>query len=242
MNTKCLVCGIANFERIRKNGKFNQYLKYKEKNINEYVCLFQNKSIFYEEEIDINNSKDENLKKIKYKLEKYIYENNIIKIFNKLVKFKYYISFYDKKNYIYLQKNINKLCQYLYLIKNEYNFKSKKNFIKKLAIVFKLNKLRYPKLNNMNLYIQIFYSYYVISLIDKVYKKYKINLINDFDNYHEVYKFLKKKGYVLKYYNEIIPKIRIKTKNINKLLKKNNIIIEVNKIKNKIQKNEVIFA
>ena len=117
---------------------------------------------------------------------------------------------------LYILQNINKLCQYLYLIKNEYNFKSKKNFIKKLAIVFKLNN-KISKLNNMNLYIQIFYSYYVISLIDKVYKKYKINLINDFDNYHEVYKF--KKGYVLKYYNEIIP-LRIKTKNINKLLKK----------------------
>jgi len=123
-------------------------------------------------------------------------------------------------------------------MENQYDFKSK-DLIKKLAVVFKINKLKFPKLSNKDLFIQIFYAFYIVSLIDEIYRKYKINLIIDFDNYHEVYKFLKMKNYVKKYNEKIIPKIKNKIKSINNLLKKEN--EKIKNIKDDIEKNHELL-
>ena len=237
MDTKCLVCGIPNFERIQKDGTFSKYLKYKEKKIKEYTCLMKNESLFIIDQ-NINNYKNNNVLSIKLNIKSDETQKTIKKIFNKLVKLKYYISIYKNQIYIYLQKNIIKIAKYSYLMENEYNFKSKQ-LIKKLAVVYKINKLRFPKLSNKDLFIQIFYAFYIHSLIDEIYKKYKINLINDFDNYHEVYKFLKEKKYVKKYNEKIIPQIKNKVKSINHLLKKES--EKIKNIKNEIKKNQEIL-
>lgn len=237
MDTECFVCGIPNFERIQKNGTFSKYLKYKEKKINEYTCLIQNKSLFINEDEDINY-KNNNILSIKLNINSDNTKKTIKKIFIKLVKLKYYLSNYKKKIYIYLPKNLNKIAKYIYLIENEYNFKSK-NLIKKLAVVFKIYKLKFPKLSNKDLFIQIFYAFYIVSLIDEIYRKYKINLIIDFDNYNEVYKFLKIKNYVEKYNKKIIPKIKNKIKSINNILKKES--SKIKNIKDEIKKNQEIL-
>ena len=237
MDTKCLVCGIPNFERIKKNGTFSKYLKYKEKKINEYTCLIQNKSLFIEDE-NITNYKNNNVLSIKLNIKSNNTQKTIKKIFNKLIKLKYYISTYENKIYIYQLKDLNKLAKYNYLMENQYDFKSK-DLIKKLAVVFKINKLKFPKLSNKDLFIQIFYAFYIVSLIDEIYRKYEINLIIDFDNYHEVYKFLKMKNYVKKYNEKIIPKIKNKIKSINNLLEKLN--EKIKNIKDDIEKNHELL-
>ena len=237
MDTKCLVCGIPNFERIQKDGTFSKYLKYKEKKINEYTCLFKNESLFIIDEYR-TNYKNNNVLITKLNIKSDETQKIIKKIFNKLVKLKYYISTNKNNIYIYLPKNLNKLAKYNYLMENEYNFKSKK-LIKKLAVVFKIYKLRFPKLSNKDLFIQIFYAYYIISLVNEIYTKYKINLINDFDNYHEVYKFLKEKKYVKKYNEKIVPKIKKKVKSINHLLKQKS--EKIKNIKDNIEKNQELL-
>jgi hypothetical protein len=237
MDTKCLVCGIPNFERIQKDGTFSKYLKYKEKKINEYTCLFKNDSLFIIDEYR-TNYKNNNILITKLNIKSNDTQKIIKKTSNKLTKLKYYKSIYKNNIYIYQPKNLNKIAKYNYLMENEYNFKSKQ-LIKKLAVVFKIYKLRFPKLSNKDLFIQIFYAFYIISLLDEIHKKYKINLINDFDNYHEVYKFLKEKKYVKKYNEKIIPQIKNKVKSINDLLKKE--CEKIKNIKDKIEKNQELF-
>ena len=95
-----------------------------------------------------------------------------------------------------------------------------KDVIKKMSEVYTMSKLRYPSIKDDSLYIQLFFSYYVQSLIDEIEKKHGIDLTLDFSNFNELYLFLKKNGYVEKYYKEIVDKIKVNVKLIkNKCLK-----------------------
>jgi hypothetical protein len=88
-----------------------------------------------------------------------------------------------------------------------------------MSEIYKISKIRYPAISDNTLYAQLFFAYYVQSLIDEIEKKYGIDLTLDFSNFNELYIFLKKKGYVNKYYKEIIYKVKDYLKIIDKKLK-----------------------
>ena len=88
-----------------------------------------------------------------------------------------------------------------------------------MAEIYKMSKLRYPTISDSTLYSQLFFAYYVQSLVDEIEKKYGIDLTLDFSNFNELYIFLKKKGYVNKYYKEIIYQVKDYLKIIDKKLK-----------------------
>ena len=100
-----------------------------------------------------------------------------------------------------------------------------------MSEVYKMSKLKYPNINERSLLTQLFFSYYVQSLIDEIEKKYGIDLTLDFSNFNELYLFLKNKGYVDKYYKEIVNKMKDYIKIINKKLKENKSKIDNLKIK-----------
>jgi len=207
MDKKCIICAIPKFETVQKNGKFKKYLNMNERYINNYNCLLQNKSIFYEESnIDYENNKKTQQNVLKYFHGEFNYSKKIILILLKLEKLKYKITFY-KGIYIYKSKNISKLAKYIYIKRFIYDSKSD-DVIKKMAEVYKMSKIKYPKINEKTILIQLFFSYYVQSLINEIELKYGIDLTLDFSNFNELYNFLNKKGYVKKYYKEEIFKIK----------------------------------
>jgi len=40
MSNKCIVCGIPDYETLKKNGKFNKNFFMKDKYFNELECFF----------------------------------------------------------------------------------------------------------------------------------------------------------------------------------------------------------
>lgn len=227
---KCILCAIPNFETIQKNGKFKRYLNMNERYLNNYNCLIQGDSLFYEEaNVDYENNKKTQKNTLSHFHGNFNYSKKIILTLLKLEKLKFNITYY-KGIYIYKKKNINILSQYIYIKRFIYDPESN-DVIKKLSEVYKLSKLRYPKLNESSLMTQLFFSYYVQSLIDEIEKKFGIDITLDFSNFNELYLFLKKKGYVDKYYKEIIVKIKENVKLINKKLKEDQIKINNLKIK-----------
>lgn len=227
---KCVVCAIPKFETIQRNGKFKKYLNMNERYLNNYNCLIQGKSLFYEESnVDYENNKKTQKNVLTYFHGDFDYSKRIILMLLKLEKLKYNITYY-KGIYIYKKKNINLLSNYIYLKRFIYDSESK-DVVKKMSEVFKMSKLRFPDINDKAIYTQLFFSYYVQSLIDEIEMKYGIDLTLDFSNFNELYLFLKKKGYVTKYYKEIVNKIKMNVKDINKKLKEDKDKINNLKIK-----------
>lgn len=227
---KCVLCAIPKFETIQKNGKFKKYLNMNERYLNNYNCLIQGKSLFYEESnLDYEDNKKTQKNTLTYFHGDFDYSKKIIMLLLKLEKLKFNLTFY-KGIYIYKKKNINKLSNYIYLKRFIYDPESK-DVIKKMSEVYTMSKLRYPSIKDDSLYIQLFFSYYVQSLIDEIEKKHGIDLTLDFSNFNELYLFLKKNGYVEKYYKEIVDKIKVNVKLINKKLKEDKTKIENLKIK-----------
>ena len=215
---KCVVCAIPKFETIQRNGKFKRYLNMNERYLNNYNCLIQEKSLFYEESnVDYEDNKKTQKNTLTYFHGDFNYSKKIILVLLKLEKLKFKITFY-KGIYIYKKKNINLLSNYIYLKRFIYDPESK-DVVKKMSEVYKMSKLRYPKINENSLLTQLFFSYYVQSLIDEIEKKYGIDLTLDFSNFNELYLFLKNKGYVDKYNKEIVIKMKDYIKIINKKIK-----------------------
>lgn len=82
------------------------------------------------------------------------------------------------------------------------------NILKTLTTSFMISKIRTRLISNKKILIYIFYDVYIFSdeFKDDFKKKYD-KTINDFPNYHELYLFLKKTGYVNKFYNNYSIKI-----------------------------------
>ena len=238
MDKKCIICAIPKFETVQKNGKFKKYLSMNERYINNYNCLLKNNSIFYEESnVDYENDKKTQQDVLKYFHGEFNYSKKIILILLKLEKLKYKITFY-KGIYIYKTKNINKLAKYIYIKRFMYDPKSN-DVIKKMAEVYKMSKIKFPKINEKSIFIQLFFSYYVQSLINEIELKYGVDLTLDFSNFNDLYNFLNKKGYVKKYYKEEIIKIKSYLKNINKKLKEDK--NKIDNLKLKIENEEAEF-
>lgn len=238
MDKKCITCAIPKFETVQKNGKFKKYLNMNERYINNYNCLLENKALFYEESnVDYEDDKKTQQNILTYFHGDFDYSKKIILILLKLEKLKFNITFF-KGIYIFKTKNIKNLSKYIYLKRFVYDPKST-DVIKKMAIVYKMSKIRYPKINDNSLYVQLFFSYYVQSLINEIELKFGVDLTLDFSNFNELYLFLKKKKYVSKFYKEIINEIKECVKLVNKNLRDNK-----SKIKNleiKIIRESAVF-
>lgn len=241
---KCKLCGIRDYELIKKNGifekikmkngKIKEYLNYDERVINRYKCLLENKSLFIEHSIDQNKKIQKNV------LTNFNEANNkdeIIEIFKKLKKLKYSISYY-KELYIYKSKNVSSIATYIYL-KNKFLNNKNLELIEKLGIVYKSTKIRYPKLDTKKILIQLFFSNYIQSLIEEIELRYGKNITLEFKNFNEIYNYLNEKGYVKKYNKEIIPQINDYLKTLDKLLIKDK--SKIDKIKNELIKKERII-
>lgn len=87
--------------------------------------------------------------------------------------------------------------------------------LRALSTIFMISKLLYKK-SDKEILILIFYTSYITIIKNDIYHKYKKEL-SDFKNYNDLYIFLKKNGYVDKYYNYYADKM---IKNYNKFYKK----------------------
>ena len=238
MDKKCIICAIPKFETVQKNGKFKKYLNMNERYINNYNCLLENKSMFYEESnVDYEDNKNTQQNVLTYFQSDFDYSKKIILILLKLQKLKYHITFY-KGIYIFKSKNLKIISKYVYLKRFMYDPKSS-DIIMKIAIVYKMSKIKYPKINEKSLFIQLFYAYYVQSLINEIELKFGIDLTLDFNNFNELYLFLKRKGYVDKYYKEEINKIKDSIKIIDKKLNENK--EKIKNLEKEIKKEDILF-
>ena len=92
------------------------------------------------------------------------------------------------------------------------NLKAKKYFYetldKTLITTFMLHKCALNKISDKNILIIIFYQkfIYLDEFKEDLMKNHNVTLAN-FSNYEELYKFLKKNGYVNKFYNVYAPKM-----------------------------------
>jgi hypothetical protein len=108
------------------------------------------------------------------------------------------------KIYLFDESKINTVLELTFLVyiyekdKKIYNYYFGTK-LKALSTVFMINKLMYNK-TDKKILILIFYTFYIDIIRHDIYNKYKKNL-NDFKNYNDLYIFLKKEGYVDKYYN-----------------------------------------
>ena len=190
---------------LKKNGKIIYIPKFF---LQYFICII-NKKIFAEIiQFPYIYGKDED------NLIKHLLLLNYIKLNYNLK----YIKLYNDKNdnHIYLYNSdikgiedviINLLFYKDILIKNK-NIKQyfTGNLIKLLTTQFMILK-KSTKLSNKDILIRIFYQTYIKSdEINNLLKKYNKN-INVFSNYNQLYIFLKKYGYVNKFYHIYAPKI-----------------------------------
>jgi hypothetical protein len=234
MDYKCIYSIYPNLEGIKKDGTFEYQISFQEKKIYEVNCLLKNKILFYRniilykyKNIYININQDSYIKeaiqiyflsKLKYKIISYKYGN------------KQESTYY----YFYKDENYNEILKYIYVLEyiNEQDFENNysKNmniFIKYMAVQLYLCKLKFKNnVTNTDFFIAIFFRFYILALKDEIVKKYGINVVLDFNNYHSIYLFLKEKNYVSIFYKKI----------------KKEIIKEYNKFKNFIKdKENIIF-
>lgn len=226
MSRKCIVCGIKDYETIKKNGTFKKHLFSVDKYFNELECFFKNKSPFIIVNIHLDMKRFD------------VSESNIFILLDyieKLNKSNVMIFKDTTYNYYYKEINIDLFTKYYYLFDNLN--KVKDNWLKKAGIQYLISQIKFPSITQKQIFIELFYRYYVSSLIDEIKEKFGINLL-DFNNFHELYNWLDKKGYVQKYYKKIIFDIKKEANDFNKSIKKK----DIEKLKLSIKKKSTIFS
>jgi hypothetical protein len=177
-------------------------LKYLQNNNLKYIIFNKNKTIYYINTDYICSFKENNIDKIIrfiYYYDVILYDYNKYKIIYPL----------DKKKHIKTKtKTKTKTSKKIDL----YGV----NILNYMSFLYITNKLIFKKISNNTNFIKIFYECYISHIDVELKDKYNVS-IHDFPNYHELYLFLKKKGYVKKYYNHFTQKI---IKNANKLEEK----------------------
>lgn len=202
---------------FKKNGvlKYLPFLKNNNIYLNQFLCIV-NKIIFSQQI-----------------LFPYLYDVDEDRIVNKMLILAYIKKNYNLK-YIYLKKGLielynndkyieEKVLNYYFI---KYSIEHDKKFfnsvtntmLKRLSLAFLYCKLTISnKIKNETIFITIFYLKYIKEIEDEIYKKYNLKINIDFANYHDLYLFLKSKGYVDKFYKIYTKKI---IKNYKKIYKK----------------------
>ena len=196
---------LCNFY-LKKNGKriFTPQPFY------NYLCLLNNSLNFYFNTFPL------------------LYSQNEDEIVNKLLilhkiqkqNFKYIdiVELHLNKIFIFNDNNQENMLNYYFLgnINKKLNNFYSKTLINRLSTTYMVDNFMYK--NNKKTLIKIFFTKYIHDpyIIQDMYKKYD-KKINDFSNYNSLYIFLKKNGYVDKYYNIYAPQM---IKNYNIFLKK----------------------
>ena len=238
MDYKCIYSIYPNLEGIKKDGTFEYQISFQEKNIYEVNCLLKNKILFYKNIVPYKNNN--NYKKTYININQDSYIKEVIQSYF-LSKLKYKIISLKYRNeqesyyyYFYRDENYNDILKYIYALKYindkdfENNYSKNMNvFIKYMAIQYYLCKLKFKNnVTNTDFFIAIFFRFYILALKDEIIKKYGVNVVIDFSNYHTIYLFLKEKNYVSIFYKKI----------------KKEITQEYNKFKNFIKdKENIIF-
>jgi hypothetical protein len=211
---------------IKKNGK----IKFINTITQQYLCMINNINMLsmsmFPYLYDINEDLIVKRLLILYILQKKDFK--YLKVSNSTNK---------NKNYNIIIFNPNKINNILEALFHNYiTEKTNKiaNFyfgtkIKELSTLFMINKL-FNNYSTKDILILIFYDNYIYLIQEEIYKKYKKEL-SDFENYNDIYIFLKSKGYVEKYYNYYAKKM---INNYNKYYEKllDNDEIEIFKKKN----------
>ena len=207
---KCIYSIFPKLEGIQKNGTIKiGYISRKNIYYHEKNCLLDNKITFFNID-NMSNYEDEYLKSITYFISNEKINNIVIN--NILI-------CYKEKNYIIVMKLL--YTQYILLPKI-----NKSDIIKKLAYEYYMRKLKFgSNVSDNNIFINLFYGYYIIYINDEIKKKFGVNFMTDMGNYHEVYLFLKKNGYVDIFYKsikkDVIKEYKEIHKNINVIPEKN---------------------
>lgn len=220
---------------LKKNGFYKYKITYLN-NFNKYICLINDKIIFLVNNFNfpsfIGINEDEIIKQLL--IIKYIQKSNI-KYINTKNKFNNILIFKDTIINREVLVNIMSLF-YIYKNKEKYPEKYKYffgNIKKDLCYSFMINKY-FTNDTNKNILIGIFYNEYIFTdfIKNELHKKYNKSLF-DFDNYNQLYLFLKEKEYVDKYYNYYAPlmiknykKIYLKLNDDNDLLKYKNTLLK----------------
>ena len=188
---------------LKKNGKIKYVPLFTF--FNQYFCII--KKIVYSSLIKFPNINSLNEDQIVKKLLilKYLQKFNL-----KYVDLGYYIYLYND-DIFNIEKIIINILLLSYIDKSK-DFKELDNYfygniIKKLTTTFMILKYT-SKYSINNILITIFYTYYIN--LPEFKEDLFINhgkRINDFPNYNDLYIFLKKKGYVKKYYNDYAQEI-----------------------------------
>jgi hypothetical protein len=189
------LCGFY----LKKNGS----IKFKPDSFINYKCLENNYLRFFSY-INLPNILGKNINETLHKLS----------VLKRIQKQNFKTLEFDKKIYIFKEENTDIFLKILYLYSLKQN---RKNFFfsniqNALTTYFLYNRFQYIKMKNSELLIMIFYRYYIDIL-----KEIKNINLDNFSNYKELYKFLKKEGYVDIYYDKYKPYI---LKNYKKFYKK----------------------
>lgn len=231
MDYKCIYSIYPNLEGIKKDGTFKYQISFQEKKLYEINCLLQNKILFhknvilYKMHLDITNQE--------YHKKQVIQFYFLSKLNYKIISYKYGNEQESTYYYIYKDENYNDILKYIYTLKYideqdfENNYTTNMNiFIKYMGIQLYLCKLKFMNnVTNTDFFIAIFFRFYILALKDEIVKKYGVDVVLDFNNYHSIYLFLKEKNYVSIFYKKIKKEIIQEYNKFKKFIKdKENII------------------
>lgn len=128
-------------------------------------------------------------------------------------------NFPDYKLYLLWPEYIRDLCVFRFL--SEFKYENDPAFIQKFLYKYSSNQedyiyrvltvngifiKLYKKTSSDDILTILFYSQYIKLIQSELVEKYGVHM-NDFENYHELFVFLKKKGYVTHFYKKMGPKI-----------------------------------
>lgn len=212
---------------FKKNGK----LIFIPKNFNLFLCFIKNVQYILKFNLNIffNRNREQHEKKI-LMLKELQTNNN-------------YNVYIDKNNIYIYNKNIKNITDKLFITiflidkKKDYflNLTDKKYEDYTEIYRYIIHYIIYRNINNPNnikdnsIFVRIFYEIYIFNI--------KVD-INNFSNYRELYKYLKKEGIVDYYYNVLVPTIKSEYKKIYKNIISDNSYI---KFKEKEMKKIISF-
>jgi hypothetical protein len=203
---KCIYSIFPKLEGITKDGIMKiGYISRKNIYYHEKKCLLDNKITFFFID-NVSDYEKEYLHSFKFNenINHIIYNNNLI---------------------CYKEKNYEKIMIFLYIEFILFPKINNNDTITKIAYEYYLYKLKFGSHVSDNiLFINLFYGYYITSITNEIIKKFGVNIMTDMGNYHELYLFLKKNGYVDIFYKsikkDIIKEYKQIHKNINAIPKK----------------------